>query len=106
MANKSSNDFNNIILSSYKEQPVDLFINKNELIQNISKVHTTSMGIYRIKKNIKVDIDDVVEYLKDKILNENSVIYKQGKNWYCEIDNIRITINSYSYTIITAHIIK
>ena len=106
MANKSSNDFNNIILSSYKEQPVDLFINKNELIQNISKVHTTSMGIDRIKKNIKVDLDDVVEYLKDKILNENSVIYKQGKNWYCEIDNMRITINSYSYTIITAHIIK
>ncbi|MCI8285405.1 MAG: DUF3781 domain-containing protein, partial [Firmicutes bacterium] len=24
----------------------------------------------------------------------------------CEIDNIKITINSYSYTIITAHIIK
>ncbi|WP_288834306.1 DUF3781 domain-containing protein, partial [uncultured Catenibacterium sp.] len=27
-----------------------------------------------------------------------------GKNWYCEIENIIITINSYSYTIITAHI--
>ncbi|WP_367657598.1 DUF3781 domain-containing protein, partial [Holdemanella biformis] len=26
--------------------------------------------------------------------------------WYCEIDNIKITINSYSYTIITAHLIK
>lgn len=34
------------------------------------------------------------------------VIYKQGKNWYCEVDNIKITINSYSYIIITAHIIK
>ena len=84
----------------------ECFMNKNELIQNIDKIHITSMGIDRIKKNIKVDIDDVVEYLKNKILNENSVIYKQGKNWYCEIDNIRITINSYSYTIITAHTIK
>lgn len=33
-------------------------------------------------------------------------IYKQGKNWYCEIDDIKITINSYRYTIITAHKLK
>lgn len=39
-------------------------------------------------------------------LNENCHIYRQGKNWYCEIDNIRITVNACSYTIITAHIIK
>ena len=49
---------------------------------------------------------DVVEYCKNKIVDENCHIYKQGKNWYCEIENIKITINSYSYTIITAHIIK
>ena len=41
-----------------------------------------------------------------KILDKNCNIYKQGKNWYCKIDNIKITINSYSYTIITAHLIK
>ena len=29
-----------------------------------------------------------------------------GKNWHCEVENIKITINSYSYTIITAHIVK
>ena len=50
--------------------------------------------------------DDVVEYCKNKVLDKNCNIYKQGKNWYCEIDNIKITINSYSYTIITAHLIK
>ena len=38
-----------------------------------------------------------------KILDNNCNIYKQGKNWYCEVDNIIITVNSYSYTIITAH---
>ena len=43
---------------------------------------------------------------ENKILDKNCNIYKQGKNWYCEIDNIKITINSYSYTIITAHLIK
>lgn len=64
------------------------------------------MGLDRIKKNLKIDTFDVVEYCKKKILDKNCNIYKQGKNWYCEINNIIITINSYSYTIITAHIKK
>ena len=79
-------------------------MNKEVLLSNIDKVHTTEMGIDRIKKNLKLDINDVVEYCKKKVLDKNSNIYKQGKNWYCEIENIIITINSYSYTIITAHI--
>ncbi len=79
---------------------------KQILLNNIDKVHTTEMGIDRIKKNLKLDMDDVVLYCKNKVLNKKCNIYKQGKNWYCEIDNIKITINSYSYTIITAHIIQ
>lgn len=78
---------------------------KEVLLENIDKIHTTSMGIERVKKNLKLDTDDVVRYCKDKLLNKECNIYKKGKNWYCEVDNIRITINSYSYTIITAHII-
>ena len=31
------------------------------------------------------------EYCKNKVLDSNCHIYKQGKNWYCEIDNIKIT---------------
>ena len=81
-------------------------MNKEVLLSNISKVHTTEMGKYRIKENLKLNTDDVVEYCKRKVLEENCIIYEKGKNWYCEIDNIKITINSYSYTIITAHIIK
>ena len=80
-------------------------MNKEILLSNIDKVHTTELGIYRIKKNLKIDTDNVVEYCKNKILDKNCNIYKQGKNWYCEIDNIKITINSYTYTIITAHIV-
>ena len=79
---------------------------KQILLNNINKVHITEMGIDRIKKNLKLDNDDVVEYCKNKVLDKNCNIYKQGKNWYCEIDNIKITINSYSYTIITAHKLK
>ena len=74
-------------------------------MSNIDKIHTTEMGIDRIRKNLKLDTNNVVEYCKNKVLDKNSNIYKQGKNWYCEIDNTRITVNSYSYTIITAHII-
>ena len=79
---------------------------KKILLDNIDKIHITEMGVYRIKRNLKIDTDDVVEYCKNKVLDKNCNIYKQGKNWYCEIDNIKITINSYSYTIITAHKLK
>ena len=74
------------------------------LVSNIDKVHTTELGINRIKKNLKLNTNDVTCYCKNKILDKNCNIYKKGKNWYCEIDNILITINSYSYTIITAKI--
>ena len=83
-----------------------IFLNKYILLSNIEKIHTTEMGIDRIKKNLKLNTNNVVEFCKNKILDKNCNIYKQGKNWYCEIDNIKITINSYSYTIITAYLIK
>ena len=79
---------------------------KKILITNISKIHTTALGKERIKNNLKISTDDEVEYIKKLIQNNNCVIYKQGKNYYCEINNIRLTINSYNYCIITAHIIK
>ena len=79
---------------------------KKILLDNIDKIHTTKMGVDRIKRNLKIDSDDVVKYCKNKMLDKKCNIYKQGKNWYCEIENIKITINSYSYTIITVHIVK
>lgn len=75
------------------------------LLEQVDKIHTTERGIERIRKNLKIDTDDVVQYCVNKILDKRCVIYKQGKNWYCEIDNITITINSSSFTIITAHVI-
>ena len=77
-------------------------MNKEILLSNINKIHTTELGVIRIKNNLKIDTD-VVDYCKKKVLDKECNIYKQGKNWYCEIGNIIITINSYSYTIITAH---
>ena len=76
-----------------------------ELLNNIDKIHTTELGIDRIKKNLNISCD-VVSFCKNVITNKKSKIYKEGKNYYCELDNIKITINSYSYTIITAHLIN
>lgn len=76
---------------------------KEILLTNIEKIHTTPRGTDRIKKNLGLDYENVVEFCINKVLNKNCNIYKQGKNWYCEIENLIITINSKSYTIITAH---
>ena len=79
--------------------------NENELLQNIQKLHTTPMGIDRIKRNLGLgeDVSDVVEFCRNAIRREDCQITRQGKNWYCEISDIIITVNAYSYTIITAH---
>lgn len=77
--------------------------NKFELIQNLDRLHTTELGVVRIKKNLSLDVDDVVNWCSEKILSSNAVIVKRGKNWYIDIDDCEITVNAYSYTIITAH---
>ena len=77
-------------------------MDKDILFENIDKLHITLLGEIRIKKNLGINAD-VVLYCKKKVLDNNSIIYKKGKNWYCELDDIIITINGYSYTIITAH---
>ena len=74
-----------------------------KLLNNLDKVHTTEMGVDRIKRNIDVDVEDVVAYCIDKIKQENAVIERKGKNYYVSVDGIIITVNASSYTIITAH---
>lgn len=45
-------------------------MDKEVLLSNIDKVHTTEMGIDRIKKNLKIDTNDVVEHCKNKVLDK------------------------------------
>lgn len=75
----------------------------NELLKNLNKLHTTELGIKRIKRNLSLDIDDVVDWCKTEINSANAAITRNGKNWYVNVDNCIITVNAYSYTIITAH---
>ena len=75
---------------------------KDTLIENIDKVHTTEMGIGRISKNLGIS-GDVVEICKGKILKKESLVERKGKNYYIDIDDCIITVNASSFTIITAH---
>ena len=74
----------------------------NELMQNINKIHTTELGIVRIKKNLELKTNDVVNWCKNQIKNAESIT-KKGKNWYVCKGNSMITVNVNSHTIITAH---
>jgi hypothetical protein len=76
---------------------------EDKLLSNLDKIHTTELGKERIKKNFCLITDDVVNWCIQKIKDNNSVISRQGKNWYITIDNCIITVNACSYTIITAH---
>lgn len=75
----------------------------NELLINLDKIHTTDLGLLRIRKNLSLDAEDVVAWCRDKIKAENADITRKGKNWYVSADGCIITVNAYSYTIITAH---
>ena len=77
----------------------------NDLILNLDKVHTTELGIIRIKKNLSLE-EDVVAWCKEVIKKSNSNIIRKGKNWYISFQDCIITINAHSYTIITAHKVK
>ena len=77
-------------------------MHKKNLIENIDKIHTTKMGVGRIQKNLGIT-EEPVRYCISKLQKEDSTVSKEGKNYYVEVDNCRITINSSSFTIITAH---
>lgn len=74
-----------------------------ELLKNLDKLHTTELGAIRIKRNLVLDTEDAVLWCKMKISADNAVISRKGKNWYVNVDGCIITVNAYSYTIITAH---
>ena len=78
----------------------------NEFLQNIDRLHTTLLGEERIRFHLHLsDKVNVILYLKKKIQNEKFSLSVKGKNYYCIVDNICITINRFTYTIITARII-
>lgn len=52
----------------------------DELLKNLDKLHTTELGVERIKRNLFLDTDDVVVWCKAKIDSVKAVITRSGKN--------------------------
>ena len=75
----------------------------NELRKHLDKLHTTELGAVRIKRNLSLETGDVVQWCREKIESSNARITRKGKNWYIDTDNYILTVNAYSYTIITGH---
>lgn len=80
---------------------------KESLIANARKIHTTELGAMRIAKNLRLDFggkkSEAADFCVKKICSPNCQISRRGKNWYCRVDGIEITVNAHSFTIITAH---
>ena len=75
---------------------------RNDLIDNIDRLHSTEMGAERIRRNLGLS-EDPVEWCRLKIADKEAIMNLKGKNWYVCIDGCVITVNAVSYTIITAH---
>ena len=75
----------------------------NGLIENIDKLHTTQLGMERIKRNLQLETNDIVSWCKVRITDKDTKIERTGKNWYAIASDCKITVNALSYTIITAH---
>jgi len=75
---------------------------EHPLVTNLDKIHTTELGMERIRKNLSLDNVDVVTWCKQKIKTATDMT-RRGKNWYVRIDDVIVTIHANSFTIITAH---
>ena len=79
-----------------------MFKISNELLANLDKLHTTELGAERVKKNLELDTEDVIAWCRQKTKTADYIV-RNGKNWYVYADNIVITVNAHSFTVITAH---
>lgn len=55
------------------------------LFININKLHTTKLGIVKIKNNLYLDLENIVDWCKSKIKMPNSKIMRKDKNYYVTI---------------------
>ena len=62
----------------------------NDLLRNLNRLHTTRLGVECIKRNLSLDTDDVIDWCKIKINSANTVITRNGKNWYAHVDGCTI----------------
>ncbi|MCL2110475.1 DUF3781 domain-containing protein [Microgenomates group bacterium] len=76
---------------------------KKSLIAQLDRIHTTPLGIERIRKNLDLKTNNIVDWCKQTIRHPSSSVIRKGKNFYIYLNSYQITVNAHSHTIITAH---
>jgi len=77
------------------------------LFKRLDELHTTPLGLVRIKDNLGLDDEiDVVKYCKKIIKDSSTIVERIGKNYYATSAKGKITINASKMSIITAHQVK
>lgn len=80
---------------------------KQQLLSNIDKINITALGEQMIRYNLHLNEDeDVIVYCTKMLTDERCSISKMGSNWFCRTGNVVIPVDTASYTIFTAHLIR
>jgi hypothetical protein len=74
----------------------------HDLNTTLDKLHTTSSGAARVKRNISLQTGNVVLWCRE-FIRQADIIISRGKNWYVYGEGIAVTIHAQSCAIITAH---
>ena len=69
----------------------------------LAGLHTTPLGIERIRKNVSPPGGDIVAWCRERLLAPDAIIERRGKNFYVTSGGCTLTINAGSHTVITAH---
>ena len=56
---------------------------ENLLLQNLDQLHTTVMGVERIRRNLQISEEDVVAWCRKLIASPQAVIQRRGKTGMC-----------------------
>lgn len=76
---------------------------KQNLLLGIDRLHTTELGVFRIRRNLGLNEDiDAVRWCSEKIQSAECRVERRGKNYYVGFPGGIITVNAGSMTIITA----
>lgn len=72
----------------------------NDLLQNMDQIHISKSGEVRIRNDLGLTVDSVIDWCKDQIANQNAVHEQHGKYWFVYLHDCMITVDARKYRII------
>lgn len=73
------------------------------LLDNLTRLSVTELGKERIKRNMGLKTDNIVDRCGEIIKADDTLITKKGKNYYVSAKGCTLTINAGNFRIITVH---